>query len=314
MGLFSKKKKTKAGLFIENGTYRYLALEGTQHGITVVDSVAGSVQSDVSSYQDSGAGSSQNIRDIFKDVVSSVADITVPVSLSLPTTDSLIRIVNMPGMTLQEAKLAFRYEFENYFPFPADEAVFDLAEIDFPLPNNMSEKRFIAAAARLSLIDTVMSAASDNGIMLSAIEPAQIALERCATPSVSPCDAAVHLYVGRKRSVLTLSWKGNGIFYRSMSIGFDESLALHPDELTDQSVAFVKEMRSSLQFALSQIRGFEPESIFLHGPGVTDELLELLRDSVSVGSISQINCFTLQGIDFNDATGNWDVALGLAMR
>ena len=314
MGIFSKKKKLQAGLFLDSGSYRYLAIEKSSSGYSVVDSAAGNAADESSAYGDTSVTSKRSVNAVFKDLASSAADITVPIAVSLPTTDYLIRIVNMPGMTLQEAKLAFRYEFENYFPFPLEEGIFDLAEIDYPMPSKVSEKRFIAAAARLSLIDTVMSAASDNGIMLSAIEPAQIALERCATPSVSPCDAAVHLYVGRKRSVLTLSWKGNGIFYRSMSIGFDESLALHPDELTDQSVAFVKEMRSSLQFALSQIRGFEPESIFLHGPGVTDELLELLRDSVSVGSISQINCFTLQGIDFNDATGNWDVALGLAMR
>ena len=314
MGIFSKKKKVKAGLFLDSGSYRYLAMEKSSSGYSVVDSAAGNVADESSAYGDTSVTSKRNVNAVFKDLASSAADITVPIAVSLPTTDSLIRIVNIPGMTLQEAKLAFRYEFENYFPFPLEEGIFDLAEIDYPMPSKMSEKRFIAAAARLSLIDTVMSAASDNGILLSAIEPAQIALERCATPSLALCDAAVHLYAGRKRSVLTLSWKGNGVFYRSMSIGFDESLALHPDELTDQYVAFVKEMRSSLQFALSQIRGFEPESVFLHGPGVTDELLELLRDSVSVGSVSQINCFTLQGIDFNDATGNWDVALGLAMR
>ncbi len=314
MGLFSKKKKVKAGLFIDSGSYRYLAMEKSASGYTTTDSVAGTITNDASSYLDASVASKQNIGAVFKDLASSAADITVPVAVSLSTTDSLIRIVNMPGMSLQEAKLAFRYEFENYFPFPLEEGVFDLAEIDYPLPNKMSEKRFIAAAARLTIIDTIMNAASDNGIILSAIEPAQIALERCATPSVALCDAAVHLYAGRKRSVLTLSWKGNGVFYRSMSMGFDESLALHSDELTDQSVAFVKEMRSSLQFALSQIRGFEPESVFLHGPGVTDELLELLKDSVSIGNISQINCFTLQGVDFSDTTGNWDVALGLAMR
>ena len=314
MGIFSKKKKLQAGLFLDSGSYRYLAMEKSSSGYSVVDSAAGNVADESSAYGDTSVTSKRNVNAVFKDLASSAADITVPIAVSLPTTDSLIRIVNIPGMTLQEAKLAFRYEFENYFPFPLEEGIFDLAEIDYPMPSKMSEKRFIAAAARLSLIDTVMSAASDNGILLSAIEPAQIALERCATPSLALCDAAVHLYAGRKRSVLTLSWKGNGVFYRSMSIGFDESLALHPDELTDQYVAFVKEMRSSLQFALSQIRGFEPESVFLHGPGVTDELLELLRDSVSVGSVSQINCFTLQGIDFNDATGNWDVALGLAMR
>ena len=314
MGIFSKKKKLQAGLFLDSGSYRYLAMEKSSSGYSVVDSAAGNAADESSAYGDTSVTSKRSVNAVFKDLASSAADITVPIAVSLPTTDYLIRIVNMPGMTLQEAKLAFRYEFENYFPFPLEEGIFDLAEIDYPMPSKVSEKRFIAAAARLSLIDTVMSAASDNGIMLSAIEPAQIALERCATPSLALCDAAVHLYAGRKRSVLTLSWKGNGVFYRSMSIGFDESLALHPDELTDQYVAFVKEMRSSLQFALSQIRGFEPESVFLHGPGVTDELLELLRDSVSVGSVSQINCFTLQGIDFNDATGNWDVALGLAMR
>ncbi len=135
---------------------------------------------------------------VMNEILHNVGSIDVPVRLSLPTIDSLLRVVNFPNMSLYEAKLAFRYEFENYFPFPIEEGVYDLGEILYPLQNGSEESRYLVAATRKALIENITKAAKANGIEITAIEPAQIALERAVAPLTPVSDASVYIYAARQ--------------------------------------------------------------------------------------------------------------------
>ena len=314
---FKKQKKKRAGLFIDKGFFRYLSVVGVPGDFSVVDSIAGEISEDITQGGDPFTNNGMYLYQVFNEVLHQVGDIPVPVRLSLPTSESLLRVVTFPGMSLHEAKLAFRYEFENYFPFPVEEGVFDVGEILFPLQNGTEESRFIVGAARKTLIENISKAAKANGIEIIAIEPAQIALERAVTPVTPVTDAAVYIYAGKTKSNLVFSWKGNGIFYRTMSIGFtgisfvDESFN---DQLSAEYNAFAKEIHSSLQFALSQIRGFIPEIFFLFGPGATQELCDFLKESLSIPEIMVSDPISLHGLDFDSTAGSWDIPIGLAIR
>lgn len=124
---------------------------------------------------------------------------------------------------------------------------------------------------------------------------------------VSLSNASVYVYAGRNRSVLILSWKGNGVFYRSMSIGFDNLIENH-DALSaaaPQYVAFAKEVRSSLQFALSQIRGFETHEIYVSAvPAQAAKLCDTLADLLAVEKITNTDCLKLHGLDFENNDRN----------
>ncbi len=317
MQLFSSKKKSRAGLLIDRGMFRYLAVQGSVGSYSVTDHAGGDVSGVPEFDDDPFIKGGINLDRCFSYLSTKISDVKIPVSVSLPTSDSLLRIVNLPGMTLPEAKLAFRYEFENYFPFPTEEGIFDMAQIEYPLPNNAVDKRFIVCATRLSLVENIMNAAAAHGFQIDAIEPAQIAIERAATPLIPPSDASVYVYAGRSRSVLILSWKGNGVFYRSMSIGFDGIDRKLPDGDEDyaaQQVAFIKEVRSSLQFALSQIRGFEAKELFLCGPGADATLSDMMSSYLSVERIINVNCMEIHGIDFGNAGDSWEIPVGLALR
>ena len=314
MALFARKKRVKAGLIVDAGLWRYITLEGAPGHFSVVEHISGHLSSDNSSGDDPFAKGGVMLGSAFREVAEQLKDKSLPICLSLPTNESLLRIVSMPGMTLSEAKMAMKYEFENYFPFSVDDGIYDMAEIDYPLPNGAQEKRFLVAAARLSLIDNIMKFASDAGLSLEAIEPAQIAAERAMTPVVPVDDASIYLYVGMFRSILILSWKGSGIFYRTMSIGFEEPESIAEQNMEEQLVPFVKEVRSSLQFALSQIRGFEAHSIFISGPGVSEGLTPLLKEALTVEELRLIDPFKLHGITFNTEGKHWDIPLGLALR
>ena len=314
---FKKHKKKRAGLFIDRGYFRYLAVVGLPGSIVVADSFAGELPEDATQGGDPFANNGMYLFQVMNEVLHAVGTIDVPVRLSLPTTDSLLRVVNFPGMSLYEGKLAFRYEFENYFPFPIEEGIFDLAEIFYPLQNGTEEPRYLVGAARKTLIENITKAAKANGIEITAIEPAQVALERAVTPITPVSDASVYIYAGKTRSVLIFSWKGNGIFYRTMSIGFtgisfvDESFN---EQLSAEFNAFAREVHSSLQFALSQIRGFKPDMFFLFGPGATQDLCEFLKESLSIPEIMVSDPISIHGLDFDSSAGSWDIPIGLALR
>lgn len=315
MGFFSKKRKVSAGLSIQNGSYRYLAIEGDDGTYNVVNKStelipARNMKSD-DPFQDSGA----YLDLVFRFISSRIGHFDTPVNFAIPISESLLRIVNMPGMTEQEARMAFRYEFENYFPFSEAEGVYDVSEIKFPVREDVEEPRFIVAAARRALIENISRSAVTNGIRIASLEPAQIALERAASPEPYIDDGCVYLYAGVDRSVLILSWKGAGIFYRSISVAFGttDTAEQESDEYKDLVFSFVRDVRSSLQFALSQNRGFSAKSIYLFGPGAAPYICSALAESVSLEHVIQIDPMKIHGVEMNGG-GEWDIALGLALR
>lgn len=314
---FKKHKKKRAGLFIDRGYFRYLTVVGLPGSYIVTDAVSGELSEEVTQGGDPFTSNGMYLYQVMNEILHNVGSIDVPVRLSLPTTDSLLRVVNFPNMSLYEAKLAFRYEFENYFPFPIEEGIYDLAEIFYPLQNGAEESRYLVGAARKTLIENITKAAKANGIEITAIEPAQIALERAVTPITPVSDASVFIYAGKTRSVLIFSWKGNGIFYRTMSIGFtgisfvDESFN---EQLNAEYNAFAREIHSSLQFALSQMRGFKPDMFFIFGPGATQDLCDFLKESLSIPEIMLSDPISLHGLAFDNSAGSWDIPIGLALR
>jgi type IV pilus assembly protein PilM len=320
MVLFSSRKKENAGLYIDKGMFRYLSLSGNEGDYSVTHAVAGVLRelpgNDGGPFADSGTG----LDAAFAQIAETLGDSAVRVNAYIPTTDALLRIVPMQDMDLADAKLAFRYDFERYFPIALDDSVFDMAEIEYPLPDGKTEKRFLVAVTRSALIERITDAASAYGIKLGAIEPAQIALERAITPPIPPCDAAVYIYAGLSRSVIILSWKGKGIFYRAITFDFKSNPSEPiPDTNNEDSPSFVfvREIRSSIQFALSQIRGFVPQAAYVFGPWGTESLCDLIKEAVDIPTVMLADPLRVHGIEMDEqniAEGCWDISVGLALR
>ncbi|MDO5115326.1 MAG: pilus assembly protein PilM [Synergistaceae bacterium] len=316
MGIFGRRKVLTAGLTLDNDAFHYISLEKSGEFYRVAEAVTEKFPPGMGGEDSPFADSGAHLSRFFEFAAAKTASFNVPVNIGIPITDSLLRTVNMPGMTAAEAKMAIRYDFENYFPFSVGDAVYDISEIDYPVRDDLTEKRFIAAAARSSLIDNIARAAASNGLKTASMEPAQIALERAATPDSPVEEGCVYVYAGYHRSVLVLSWRGNGIFYRNISFGVDDEIVAkgtESDEYREQAVAFVRDVRSSLQFALSQNRGFSARSVYIFGPGASAFLCDTLKESVSFDSVMLVDPMKVHGIDFSGG-GEWDIALGLALR
>ena len=317
--LFKIRKKESAGLFIDRGIYRYIALKGHPGNYHVIRAFSGTLPTTVGLDGEPYAEPGKSLDAALKAMINEVGPINTSVNLSLPTSDSLLRTVPLPDMETEEAKMAFRYDYDRYFPFSIQEAVFDLAPVIYPMPDGQEEKRYIVASARKSFIDGVMDSAVNNDLDILALEPAQIALERAITPPVPVSDAVVYVYAGKRRSVIILSWKGNGIFHRSIADSFEDGptdFEKNNSSFTTEHM-FAREVYSSIQFALSQIRGFEPDTLVIFGPGSSEGLMQIFKDTVEIERVIFSNPFDVHGIDFSSydvAAGSWEIPLGLAMR
>ena len=312
--MFFKAKNTSSGLSLEDGGFHLLTIEGGGRN-RVLNSSYGKFPDKILPSGDIYENSGAYLSSVFRYVADETGGISSPVNLALPVSEALLRIVNMPDLSLDDARQAFKYEVENYFPFSESECVYDIAEIDFPARQDSSEKRFLVAAARKSLIDNIAHAAASNGIRLASIEPSQIALERAASPDNQADETCVYIYAGIGRSVLVVSWRGCGIFYHNAS-GFGDAAKQSPesDEYTGAALSFSREVRSSLQFAMSQIRSISAKKAYIFGPGASKQLCETLADWLTLDSIELTDVMRIHGIDFEYDGNGWETALGLALR
>ena len=101
MGFFSKKKTISAGLVLDAEGFRYLSLEGGDGFYNVVDSVSGSVPPVSGASDDPFSDYGAYLDPVFDHIAQTVRGFNVAVNFALPVTESLLRIVNLPGMTLR---------------------------------------------------------------------------------------------------------------------------------------------------------------------------------------------------------------------
>ncbi len=306
--LFEKKSIT-AGLYVGSSSYVYLALE-----------CAGGVTRAAASFSDvlpeslrgglSFSASADELSDVFRFVAASVKPARKrPVYFAVPMTESLLRIVPMPGLTCAEARKAFRYEVERHFPFGSDDCVYDLDEIDYPVGGGASERRFTVSAARRAAVEAVYAAARSQGLRFSVMEPEQTALERAAASDAPRDGGCVLLYAGFERSLLIFLWRGCGIFYRNISFpyGFDWG------SLDDAAADIAGKVRASVAFGLSRNDGFSFDSLRIFGPGASGRLCAALMDAFPECAVSVVFPERRFGLDF-PADEGWTAALGLALR
>ena len=300
-------KKESAGLYVGKRSYVYLMLESSGSDIVLADSSSGSLETPLSGSLFSSAES--DLSRAFAQVSSSVKAVRrAKVHFAIPMTDSLLRVASMAGLTLDEAKKAFRYEVERHFPFKADDCVFDLDEIDYPIGDG-AERRFVVSAAKRAPAELICRSARSHGLRFGAMEPEQTAIERAVSHFFPNDGGCVALYAGTERALVVFVWRGKGIFYRNISALADEA----EDNLDDKASSLADEMRASVQFGLSRNEGFLFDEIFLFGPGASGRLRAALCDSFADCRVSVVFPERRFGAEFPAHEG-WIAALGLALR
>lgn len=263
-----------AGLTIEDGFCKYLLLERDNSRLKVVKSLSVKVEAEKGVYEE-----------LFRLLGDCGAPKDIPMSFSLPCNDVLLRVVDMPGYTLQEVKSAIRYQFDDYFPFAYDESSFDVAEIRFQ-SGHSGATRFIAAVSRKRVIDEILLCASTHGFTLLGIEPAQMSFER-AVARAGEDGCVINIYAGKKDLLFVISNLGNGIFYRNSVIKAEGG------EYIDRAV---DEAKISLEFASSRIHDFAAKKIIIAGPNADECLLQAVGNVLGVSCAKEASPFADNGL------------------
>lgn len=308
--LLPKKKKISAGLYVGSRSYVYLALEDSSAGVHVAASVSDSFSPPIAKGGSVFGASGAELSSSFGYVASSArVSRRQNINFAVPMSDSLVRVVTMPGLTCAEAKKAFRYEVERHFPFSADECVYDIDEIDYPLGGGSHERRFVVSAARRQHAENVFYAARSSGLRFCAMEPEQTAIERAVSRELPSEGGCVCIYAGVERSLVIFVWGGCGIYYRNIA----HKTSVPGQSLDECAAALADDVAASVQFGLSRNDGFTFHDIYIFGPGATGRFQAVMSELFYENRVAVVSPERRFGLDFPAQEG-WAAALGLALR
>lgn len=233
------------------------------------------------------------------------------VVIGIPSRDVLLRIVEMPPMEVDDAREALKWDFDKYFPFPYGEATFDLGIIATPGDADRENQKYIVAAARMYVVQSLLDIARKVGIKAEAVEPVNVALFRCARGLIPrPSVGSMVVSVGRNSSQIVVGFEDNGILYRTLLVGGETSSGSG-----ESFAAVAREVSSTFTYLGSQFREMKVEEIILGGDYSDDQSL---KDSIeSVASIPVVvsdpwSTWGIRGAP-EQSTG-WESSIGLAVR
>lgn len=243
--------KYSAGATLEDGFCKYLLLENNEKPLCICEAVPPPEK----------AAAGFGYENFFRLLDEQGSPREVPIRFALSFNESLIKIIDMPGCSLQEVKSALKYQFEDYFPFTYEESAFDVCEVNLS-KEGMCGKTFVAAASRAGLVDGIQESAGKYGFTLSGVEPAQLAFERVVTPAEAS-RGMIEIYAGKAAFLFIFSDYQNGIFYRNARI--KSSGEAYIEET-------VNEAEISFKLACSRIPDIDADMAVVAGPNAGAEL------------------------------------------
>lgn len=233
------------------------------------------------------------------------------VVIGMPSRDVLLRVVEMPAMEIDDAREALKWDFDKYFPFPYSDATFDLGPVSAPGEGDRESIRYIVAAARLHVVNSLLDIARRVGIKTEAVEPVNVALYRCAKGAETrPAEGTMVVSVGPGSSQIVVGYDDNGILYRTLLVGGET-----PAGPGGPFAPVAREVSSTFTYLGSQFREMRVDEIVICGDYAT---AKSLRDAIeSVTSVPVLvsdpwNDWGIYGAP--DERAGWEASIGLAVR
>lgn len=233
------------------------------------------------------------------------------VVMGIPSRDVLLRIVEMPPMEIEDAREALKWDFDKYFPFPYAEATFDLGLISTPGDGERDNQKYIVAAARLHVVQSLLDIARKVGIRAEAVEPVNVALFRCARGMIPrPAEGSMVVSVGRNSSQIVVGYRDNGILYRTLLVGGETASGSG-----ESFAAVAREVSSTFTYLGSQFREMKVEEIMLGGDYAADQSLKDAIESVASFPVTISDPWSTWGIrGAPEHSAGWESSIGLAVR
>ena len=204
----------------------------------------------------------------------SVGRLHDPVMIGLPHGDTVVRLINLPNMSIEDLRGTIDLNFDDYFPYARAEAVFDVIRLLTPADDAIDREEItvLAAAAKRELVEKLLDIARKSGLPAGAVEPISFAMIR-AVP-----EAAEGMSMFADPTNIVAVYNGNGIYYR----------------ITDNTKG-TQDIVNTMQFMSTQYRRNRINRLILAGLNF------------------QINAAD-SGIDIINVTDPYYAARGLALR
>ena len=179
----------------------------------------------------------------FNELHKQIGKIREPVIIGMPEGEAIIRLPSFPNMSIDDIRGSLDLNFDEYFPFPRQDAVFDILRIKTPADlQERDEVTILAAATKKSTIDKLLDITRKTGIPAGAIEPVNFAMLR----SIQEAKEGLCIFADT-HNIITV-WEGMGIFFRAAN-----------------NLNGIQDILNTIQFARMQYRNVGIEKIILAG-------------------------------------------------
>ncbi|MBQ6972359.1 MAG: pilus assembly protein PilM [Synergistaceae bacterium] len=152
------------------------------------------------------------LEEAFKSLRKKTGKIREPVTIGLPSGDTVIRRpLSFPKMSIEDIRSTIDLNFDEYFTSRAD-TVFDAVIIRTPADTGDKDKvSVLTATSHETLVDKILDIAKKADIPAGAIEPVNFAMLR----SVPEDKEGLCIFANPHNIIAT--WNGNGIFFRMVN-------------------------------------------------------------------------------------------------
>ena len=178
-----------------------------------------------------------------------------PVVIGIPNGEVIIRPLKLPDMSIEDVRGTLDLNFDEYFPFPRVDAVFDTIRVITPDDAEGSEEiTVIAAASKRETIEKLLNLARKSGLPAGAVEPMSFALLR-SLPNIND-----GMSIFANHNTIISIYNGNGISFRSANNlqGAQDILnTMQFIETTYRGIRVSKLILSGLNFQVSADTGLE---------------------------------------------------------
>ena len=195
-----------AGIAIHNDCLRFVELDEENNPIRqeTIPLTEGCIQN----------GSIKNfdmLEAAFAEIYKLVGKLREPVMIGLPNGDTIIRMINLPNMSIEDIRGTIDLNFDEYFPYPRPDAVFDTMRVITPadISNDRDEITALTVAAKKETIERILDIARKSGLPAGAVEPLSFSMLR-ALP-----EAKEGLSIFANPDTVIAVYEGSGIFFRS---------------------------------------------------------------------------------------------------
>jgi type IV pilus assembly protein PilM len=158
--------------------------------------------------------------------------------VSLPETESFIRVTQLPKMKLSELKEAVRWEVENQIPLPVDQVYFDWQIVE-PFRASPDHYDILIGALSRSLVDSYIEVFKKAGLRPLVFEIESVATSRALIKDEFASSPIMIIDIGARRT--------NFIIFAGRAIHFTASLPISNEYL-------VKEIAKKLDVSLEKAK------------------------------------------------------------